>query len=410
MKIFALIIYCLILKESINKIIPFDLQNGIKYIGVNDHYEHYHATIEGPNPVPNGAAYNSYVIIDDKILIIDGIHEFYQKIWLENLQRALEGRKPDFLLIQHMEPDHSDNILDVLKLYPDIKIVASSTAFKMMENYLNFDLSKNSLVVKEGDKLELGNHILNFIEAPMVHWPEVIITYASLTKTLFTSDSFSRFGTDEKDEPWEDEARRFYFGVLGKYGSHVQSFIQKISKFEIKNILPSHGQILNQNIAHYISFYDKWSKYTPEEDGVVIVYSTVYGHTKVAVDILIEKLKSLGVKFIVHNLSFSHVSQVVADSFKYSKLVIASVTYHDGIYPFVRIFVNNLISKNYQSRKVSIIENYSWKPNKGAVLTQKFKECKNLVLPKEIISIRSKVKDNDIEKLNKLAIELAKKN
>ena len=383
------------------------VENGIINIGINDKNL---KTYEDQFPLSKGMSFNSFLIIDEKILIVDGVGKKYENEWMENIQNSLEGREPDFILIQHMEPDSIESINTLVKKYSKIKIVSSKKSFNMIKKYLKNDFSQNRLEVKEGDKLELGKHILFFIEAPMVHWPEVIITYDSLTKTLFTSDSFSRFGTDEKDEPWEDEARRFYFGVLGKYGSFVQSFIQKISKFEIKNILPSHGQILNQNIAHYISFYDKWSKYTPEEDGVVIVYSTVYGHTKVAVDILIEKLKSLGVKFIVHNLSFSHVSQVVADSFKYSKLVIASVTYHDGIYPFVRIFVNNLISKNYQSRKVSIIENYSWKPNKGAVLTQKFKECKNLVLPKEIISIRSKVKDNDIEKLNKLAIELAKKN
>ena len=383
------------------------VENGIINIGINDKNL---KTYEDQFPLSKGMSFNSFLIIDEKILIVDGVGKKYENEWMENVQNSLEGREPDFILIQHMEPDSIESINTLVKKYSKIKIVSSKKSFNMIKKYLKNDFSKNKLEVKEGDKLELGKHILNFIEAPMVHWPEVIITYDSLTKTLFTSDSFSRFGTDEKDEPWEDEARRFYFGVLGKYGSFVQSFIQKISKFEIKNILPSHGQILNQNIAHYISFYDKWSKYTPEEDGVVIAYSTVYGHTKVAVDILIEKLKSLGVKFIVHNLSFSHVSQVVADSFKYSKLVIASVTYHDGIYPFVRIFVNNLISKNYQSRKVSIIENYSWKPNKGAVLTQKFKECKNLVLPKEIISIRSKVKDNDIENLNKLAIELEKRN
>ena len=383
------------------------VENGIINIGINDKNL---KTYEDQFPLSKGMSFNSFLIIDEKILIVDGVGKKYENEWMENIQNSLEGREPDFILIQHMEPDSIESINTLVKKYSKIKIVSSKKSFNMIKKYLKNDFSQNRLEVKEGDKLELGKHILFFIEAPMVHWPEVIITYDSLTKTLFTSDSFSRFGTDEKDEPWEDEARRFYFGVLGKYGSFVQSFIQKISKFEIKNILPSHGQILNQNIAHYISFYDKWSKYTPEEDGVVIVYSTVYGHTKVAVDILIEKLKSLGVKFIVHNLSFSHVSQVVADSFKYSKLVIASVTYHDGIYPFVRIFVNNLISKNYQSRKVSIIENYSWKPNKGAVLTQKFKECKNLVLPKEIISIRSKVKDNDIENLNKLAIELEKRN
>ena len=408
MKIFALIIYCLILKESINKIIPFDLQNGIKYIGVNDHYEHYHATIEGPNPVPNGAAYNSYVIIDDKILIIDGIHEFYQKIWLENLQRALEGRKPDFLLIQHMEPDHSDNILDVLKLYPDIKIVASSTAFKMMENYLNFDLSKNSLVVKEGDKLELGNHILNFIEAPMVHWPEVIITYDSLTKTLFTSDSFGKFGANDIDEPWEDEARRFYFGILGKFGQHVQFLIQKISKLEIKNIYPSHGQILTENIPYYISFYDKWSKYIPEEKGVVIVYSSVYGHTKEAVDKLSEKLKSLGIKYIIYNASTNHWTKMLSDTFRYNSLILASVMIDDDISPAMREFIEIILSFNYQNRKVGFMENGSWNRRGNKIMKSMLKDCKNLSFYKNEVSIDISLDENSISQINNLANEISK--
>ena len=408
MKIFALIIYCLILKESINKIIPFDLQNGIKYIGVNDHYEHYHATIEGPNPVPNGAAYNSYVIIDDKILIIDGIHEFYQKIWLENLQRALEGRKPDFLLIQHMEPDHSDNILDVLKLYPDIKIVASSTAFKMMENYLNFDLSKNSLVVKEGDKLELGNHILNFIEAPMVHWPEVIITYDSLTKTLFTSDSFGKFGANDIDEPWEDEARRFYFGILGKFGQHVQFLIQKISKLEIKNIFPSHGQILTENIPYYISFYDKWSKYIPEEKGVVIVYSSVYGHTKEAVDKLSEKLKSLGIKYIIYNVSTNHWTKMLSDTFRYNSLILASVMIDDDISPAMREFIEIILSFNYQNRKVGFMENGSWNRRGNKIMKSMLKDCKNLSFYKNEVSIDISLDENSISQINNLKNEIFK--
>ena len=408
MKIFALIIYCLILKESINKIIPFDLQNGIKYIGVNDHYEHYHATIEGPNPVPNGAAYNSYVIIDDKILIIDGIHEFYQKIWLENLQRALEGRKPDFLLIQHMEPDHSDNILDVLKLYPDIKIVASSTAFKMMENYLNFDLSKNSLVVKEGDKLELGNHILNFIEAPMVHWPEVIITYDSLTKTLFTSDSFGKFGANDIDEPWEDEARRFYFGILGKFGQHVQFLIQKISKLEIKNIYPSHGQILTENIPYYISFYDKWSKYIPEEKGVVIVYSSVYGHTKEAVDKLSEKLKSLGIKYIIYNVSTNHWTKIMSDTYRYNSLILATVMIDDDISPAMREFIEIILSFNYQNRKVGFMENGSWNRRGNKIMKSMLKDCKNLSFYKNEVSIDISLDENSISQINNLANEISK--
>ena len=380
--------------------------NSIINIGINDKTLKMY---EDQFPLTNGMSFNSFLIKDDKIMVVDGVGKRYEKEWLENLEKELEGKDPDFLLIQHMEPDSIESINSLLKKYSKIVIVSSQKSFNMMIKYMKNDFSKNSLVVKEGDKLELGKHILTFIEAPMVHWPEVIMTYDSFTQTLFTSDSFSKFGANDIEEPWEDEARRFYFGILGKFASHVQKVVQKISTLNIKNIYPSHGQILTENIPYYISFYDKWSKYIPEEDGVVIVYSSVYGHTKVAVDRLAEKLKSLGVKYIIHNLSFSHVSQVVADSFKYSKLVIASITYHDGIYPFVRIFVNYLISRNYQSRTVSIIENHSWRPNKGAVLMQKFSNCKDLILPKEVLSIRSTVKDDDLEKINNLANYLAKK-
>ena len=408
MKIFIFIIYCIFLKEAINKIIPFDLKNGIKYIGVNDHYEHYQATIEGPNPVPNGAAYNSYVIIDDKICIIDGIHEFYQNKWLENLQKALEGRTPDYLLIQHMEPDHSDNILDALKLYPNIIIVASNVAFKMMENFVNINLSKNSLVVKEGDKLELGKHILTFIEAPMVHWPEVIMTYDSFTQTLFTSDSFSKFGANDIEEPWEDEARRFYFGILGKFASHVQKVVQKISTLNIKNIYPSHGQILTENIPYYISFYDKWSKYIPEEDGVVIVYSTVYGHTKEAIDKLVEKLQSLGIKYIIYNVSTNHWTKIMSDSFKYSSLVLASVMIDDDISPAMKEFIEIIVSFEFQNRKVGFIESGSWSRRGNSIMKSMLKDCKNLSFYKNEVSIDISLDENSISQINNLANEIFK--
>ena len=408
MKIFIFIIYCIFLKEAINKIIPFDLKNGIKYIGVNDHYEHYQATIEGPNPVPNGAAYNSYVIIDDKICIIDGIHEFIQNKWLENLQKALEGRTPDYLLIQHMEPDHSDNILDALKLYPNIIIVASNVAFKMMENFVNINLSKNSLVVKEGDKLELGKHILTFIEAPMVHWPEVIMTYDSFTQTLFTSDSFSKFGANDIKEPWEDEARRFYFGILGKFASHVQKVVQKISTLNIKNIYPSHGQILTENIPYYISFYDKWSKYIPEEDGVVIVYSTVYGHTKEAIDKLVEKLQSLGIKYIIYNVSTNHWTKIMSDSFKYSSLVLASVMIDDDISPAMKEFIEIIVSFEFQNRKVGFIESGSWSRRGNSIMKSMLKDCKNLSFYKNEVSIDISLDENSISQINNLANEIFK--
>jgi flavorubredoxin len=407
MQIFIFLIFSLILNRSLN-IIPFDLEEGIKYIGVNDHYEHYIHSIEGPNPVPNGSAYNSYVIIDEKIIIIDGIHEFYQNKWLENLNKALQGRVPDFILIQHMEPDHSGNLDILIKLFPNIKIISTSKSFLMMKNFFNNDYNNSRLIVKEGDEINLGKHKLHFIEAPMVHWPEVVLTYDSYTKSLFSCDAFGKFGANDIDEPWDDEARRFYFGILSKYGKYVQYLLNKLSKFEIKNIYPGHGPILTENISHYFNLYEKWSKYIPEEEGVVIVYSSIYGHTKVAVDILAEKLKALNIKYIIHNLSFSDISKVISDAFRYTKLVIASITYHNGIYPFVRRFLNHLISKNYQSRFVAYIENYSWEPNNGAELIKKLKNCKNINLFYPIISINSSVKSKDIEKLNELVEKLSK--
>ena len=375
-------------------------------IGINDKTIKVY---EDQFPLSKGMSFNSYLIIDEKILIINGVGKKYENEWLKNIEENLGEKKPDFILISHMEPDSSESLKALVEKYPQITIISSQKSFALMKIYYKEEFTNNKMIVKEGDKIELGKHILFCIEAPMLHWPEVIVIYDSFTGTLFSSDAFGKFGVSDIDEPWEEEARRFYFGIFGRYGTQVQIFLQKLSKFEIKYIFPSHGPILNQNINHYISLYDTWSKYLPEEEGVVIVYSTVYGHTKVAVDKLAEKLNSLGVKYIVHNLSFSHVSNVVSDAFKYSKLVIASITYHDAIYPFIRVFLNTLVSKNYQSRYVSIIENYSWKPNNGFVIIQKLKACKDLVFPNKVISINSSVKEKDVEKINQLAIELSKK-
>ena len=407
MKARSLTIFYFLIQASIS-IIPFDLKNGIKYLGINDHYEHYEGTLEGPNPVPNGAAYNSYVIIDEKILIVDGIHEYYHNQWIQNLNKALEGRIPDYLLIQHMEPDHSGNIINLINLYPNVKIISSMKSFIMMKNFCGSDFNENRIIIKEGDTINLGKHILHFIEAPMIHWPEVIMTYDEYSKSFFSCDAFGKFGANDIDEPWEDEARRFFYGILGKYEKQVQSLLNKLKNFEIKNIYPGHGPILTEKIDHYISLYDKWSKFIPEEKGVVIVYASIYGHTKIAIDKLIEKLKSLNVKYVVHNLSFSHISDIVADAFKYSNLVLGSITYHDDIYPSMRIFINTLVNSNYQNRFVSIIENYSWKSNKGGALMKKLSNCKNLSFYKQVISINSSAKERDIENINQLALELYK--
>jgi flavorubredoxin len=380
-------------------------KDDIVNIGINDkNVKQY----EEQFSLTNGISFNSYAIIDQKIMIINGVGKKYENEWLKKVGDILGDQKPVFFLVQHMEPDSSESIISLVEKYPEITIISSEKSFALMKLYYNEDFLDHRIIVKDGDTIQLGRHILHFIEAPMMHWPEAIATYDSFTKTLFSCEAFGKFGINDVDEPWKEEARRYYFGIIGKYGTQVQSFLKKISKFEINNIFPNHGPILSQNINHYISLYDKWSKYEPEEEGVVIVYSTVYGHTKVAVDKLSEKLKSLGVKYVIHNLSFSHISSVISDAFKYSKLVLASITYHDAIYPSMRIFVNNLISRNFQSRDVSIIENYSWKSNNGAVIIQKLKQCKNLALPKKVISINSSVKEEDIDNINKLAIELSK--
>ena len=407
MKIIGLIVYCIIIKLSIN-IIPFDIGNGVKYIGVNDHYDHYKVSIQGPNPVPNGVAYNSYVIIDEKILIVEGIHEFYQKEWLANLDKALNGRKPDYILIQHMEPDHSGTLNILIKKYPNVKIVSSIKAFNMMKNIYNEDYNDKRIVVKEGDKLSLGKHVLQFIEAPMVHWPEVMFSYDLYTNYLFSCDAFGKFGANDVDEPWEDESRRFYFGILGKYEKQVQSALNKISKFKIKMILPSHGPILTQNIDHYLSLYDKWSKYIPEEDGVVIVYSTVHGHTKIAVDKLAEKLKTLGVKYVIHNLATSHWTNIISDAFKYNSMILASVTIDNDVSPFMKEFIEVISTFNYQNRIVGFIENGSWNPSANQIMKSLVSQCKNISFFKNTVSVYSSLKESSINQINNLAYEIGK--
>ncbi len=363
---------------------------------------------EGQHILPNGILYNSFLILDEKIMIIDGVEKSYRNEWLSNIQKILNRKEPDFILIQHAEPDSSGSFIALMELYPKIKVVSSMKSFSLLKKYYKKDFNENRIIIKEGDTINLGKHILHFIEAPMIHWPEVIMTYDEYSKSFFSCDAFGKFGANDIDEPWEDEARRFFYGILGKYEKQVQSLLNKLKNFEIKNIYPGHGPILTEKIDHYISLYDKWSKFIPEEKGVVIVYASIYGHTKIAIDKLIEKLKSLNVKHVVHNLSFSHISDIVADAFKYSNLVLGSITYHDDIYPSMRIFINTLVNSNYQNRFVSIIENYSWKSNKGGALMKKLSNCKNLSFYKQVISINSSAKERDIENINQLALELYK--
>ena len=406
MKFITIIIYSFIINLCLN-IIPFDIKDGIKYLGVDDHYEHYNAAIEGPNPVPNGVSYNSYVIIDEKILIVDGMHEFYQNQWINNLEKALEGRHPDYLLIQHMEPDHSGNIKHILNLYPDIKIISSSVSFNMMKNFFDYDFKDNKIIINEGDELNLGKHILHFIKAPMIHWPEVMLTYDSYSKVLFSCDAFSKFGANDIDEPWDDEARRFYFGILAMYGSFIESFLKKLEKYEIRTILPGHGQAITENIAHCISMYHKWSHYIPEENGVVIVYSTIYGHTKVAVDKLVEKLKSLGVMYTVHDASKSHWTRMIADTSKYNTIIFASVMIDDDITPAMREFLEIIRSFKFQNRRVGFMENGSWSPNANKIMKDMITDCKNLTFLKNSVRIDATLDENSISQINNLANEIA---
>ena len=406
MKAVSLTIFYFII-NSCTSIIPFDLKNDIKYLGVNDHYEHYEGYVEGPNPVPHGAAYNSYIIIDEKILIVDGIHEFYHNQWLKNLELALEGRNPDYILLQHMEPDHSGNLINLINLFPNIKIVSSEKSFIMMKNFFGNNFINNRVVVKEGDKINLGKHILYFIEASMIHWPEVIITYEQYSKTLFSCDAFGKFGANDINEPWEDEARRFYYGILARYDKQVQILLNKLKHFEIKNIYPGHGTILTENIEHYISLYDKWSKFIPEENGVVIVYSSIYGHTKEAIDKLAEKLKSLKIKYIIHNVSQSHWTQIISDAFKYNSLILASVTINGDIFAPMRQLVEILVLFNYQKRYVGFIENGSWNPIANKIMKSILSDCKDLKFLKNNVKIDALLDEKSISQINNLSEEIA---
>ena len=363
---------------------------------------------EGQHILKNGIVYNSFLIIDQKILIIDCVEKKYQNEWLTNIQKNIGSKEPEFILIQHAEPDSSGSLLSLIEKYPKIKIISSMKSFVLLKKYYKNDFINNRIIIKEGDKINLGKHILYFIEASMIHWPEVIITYEQYSKTLFSCDAFGKFGANDINEPWEDEARRFYYGILARYDKQVQILLNKLKHFEIKNIYPGHGPILTENIDHYISLYDKWSKFIPEENGVVIAYSSIYGHTKAAIDKLVEKLKSLNVKYVIHNLSFSHISDVVSDAFKYRNLVLGSITYHNDIYPSMRILINTLVNSNYQNRFVSIIENYSWKSNNGAAILKKLKACKNLTFYKDVISINSSANEKDIENINHLAVQISK--
>ncbi len=382
------------------------ITNDIKYIGVNDKKVDL---FEGQYVVPNGMAYNSYVIMDEKIAVMDTVDANFTHEWLDNLQGALDGRKPDYLVIQHMEPDHSANIVNFIKAYPDAKIVSSAKAFGMMKNFFGTDFPEKQVVVEEGDTLSLGRHVLTFVTAPMVHWPEVIVTYDSTDKVLFSADGFGKFGALDADVDWACEARRYYIGIVGKYGAQVQNLLKKAAGLDIKIICPLHGPVLTENLGYYINLYDTWSSYRPEEDGIVIAYTSIYGNTKKAVMLLAEKLKERGCpKVVVNDLARCDMAEAVEDAFRYSKIVFATTTYNADIFPFMREFINHLTERNFQNRTVAFIENGSWAPLAAKVMKEMLSKCKNLTFAENTVKILSALNEESTDKLNALADELCK--
>ena len=376
----------------------------IRYIGVNDHEIDL---FEGLYTVPNGMAYNSYAIMDEKIAIMDSVDRNFGKTWLRNIESALEGRKPDYLVIQHMEPDHSANIALFMETYPEAKIVSSMKSFVMMGQFFGTDYADRRVVVSEGDTLKLGNHELHFITAPMVHWPEVIMTYDACGKVLFSADAFGKFGALDVEEDWACEARRYYIGIVGKYGVQVQNLLKKVAKLEIAAICALHGPVLTENLGYYINLYDIWSSYRPESEGVVIAYTSVYGHTKAAVELLAETLRSRGCpKVTVTDLARDDMAEAVEDAFRYNKLVLATTTYNGDIFPFMKEFIHHLTERNFQSRTVGMIENGTWAPVAAKFMTKLLESSKNLTFTENNVKIYSALSEESRGQIAALAAEL----
>ena len=380
------------------------INDDIVYVGVNDKEIDL---FEGMYEVPNGIAYNSYAIIDNKIAVMDSVDSNFADEWLENLEKELGDRRPDYLIIQHMEPDHSSSIIHFTSKYPNATLVASAAAFKMMQNYFDSDFFDNRLVVTDGTELDLGRHKLTFITAPMVHWPEVIMTYDNTDKVLFSADAFGKFGALDTDEEWTCEARRYYFGIVGKYGAQVQTLLKKVSNFEIETICSLHGPVLSDNISYYVNLYDTWSSYKSEEDGVMIAYTSVYGNTKKAVELLAKELNKKGAKnVVVRDLARFDMSEAVEDAFRYSKLILATTTYNAEIFPFMREFISNLTERIFSNRKIGIIENGSWAPNAARIMKNMLNDCKNLDFCNTEVKILAAVSKENIEQIKALAEEL----
>lgn len=378
----------------------------IKYIGVNDHSIDL---FEGQYDVPNGMSYNSYVICDEKIAVMDTVDVNFKDEWLSNIKETIGDKTPDYLVVHHMEPDHSANIFEFAKIYPECKIVASQKAFVMMKQFFGTDFSDRQVVVGEGDTLSLGEHTLTFVTAPMVHWPEVVVSYDSKDKVLFSADGFGKFGALDVEENWACEARRYYIGIVGKYGMQVQSLLKKAANLDIEIICPLHGPVLKEDLGYYINLYDIWSGYKVEEEGIMIAYTSVYGNTKKAVEYLKDKLEKSGAKkVVVNDLARCDMAEAVEDAFRYSKLVLATTTYNADIFPFMRTFIDHLTERNYQNRQVAFIENGSWAPMATKVMKEMLSKSKNLTLCETEVKIMSAMNDDTKSALDSLCDELLK--
>ena len=376
----------------------------IRYIGVNDHQIDL---FEGQYPVPNGMAYNSYVILDQKIAVMDTVDINFTQEWLRNLETELGGRKPDYLVIQHMEPDHSASIRHFLEAYPDTTVVATAKAFAMISQFFDLDLADHALTAENGATLSLGAHELNFIFAPMVHWPEVMMTYDSTDKVLFSADAFGKFGALDVEEDWDCEARRYYIGIVGKYGAQVQNVLKKAAGLDIQTICPLHGPVLKDNLAHYIEKYNIWSSYAVESEGVMIAYTSVYGHTKAAACLLADKLKENGCpKVVVCDLARDEMTEAVEDAFRYGKLVLATTTYNADIFPFMKQFIDHLTERNYQNRTIGLIENGSWAPLAVKIMKGMFEKSKNITWLESSVTIKSALTDDSRAQIEAMAKEL----
>lgn len=381
------------------------ITNDIKYVGVNDHEIDL---FEGQYSIPNGMAYNSYAIIDEKTAIMDSVDIRFSAEWIDKIKSVLGEKTPDYLIIQHMEPDHSSSIMEFVKVFPDATIVASAKAFNMIKGFFGIDFADGRIVVGDGDKLSLGRHELTFITAPMVHWPEVIMTYDSTDRVLFSADAFGKFGALDAEEEWACEARRYYIGIVGKYGTQVQTILKKIAALDIDVICSLHGPVLSENLSYYINLYDVWSSYRPEASGVCIAYTSVYGNTKAAVELLAEELTKRGVKVAVSDLARCDMHEAVEDAFRYDRLVLATTTYNADVFPFMKEFINHLTERNYQNRLVAFIENGSWAPMATKVMKSMLEKSKNLTFANTEVKILSALNEESKAQIVALAEEIVK--